>query len=222
MRTEVKMFGLSFFVLACFAGCKAPEKTEEPVQKIEELPLSVVDDQRTDLMFRYMDGDQGLKSVQKISDIPEAARKNVIVLDLSLSPEARGANDHVQIFDLSQKTEDGRYKGEWVPRSMLEEALIQKERAAAPGPQLPVTLYSASWCGVCRKARSFLKAQGILFTEKDIEKDPAAAREIAQKAAKAGIDASGVPMFDIGGRIMNGFDEKALLNAIRPSKKAAN
>ena len=218
MRIRREGLLCGFLLLAGLTSCQKSSKNEDPPQKAVETVLSRVDDARTDLLFRYLDKDHNLKSATQISEIPEEARAKVQVIDLSLSPEARGANAEVQIFDLRQKKEDGTYAGRKVPRAELESELFSAERAAAPLPQLPVTLYAASWCGVCRKARAFLKAQGIAFTEKDVEKDPGAAREIAEKAARQGIDASGVPMFDIGGKIYGGFDEKMLLSAIRPKR----
>ncbi|MGH3676780.1 MAG: mycoredoxin Mrx1 [Mycobacterium sp.] len=39
----------------------------------------------------------------------------------------------------------------------------------------PVTMYTTSWCGYCFRLKTVLKAEGIPYTEVDIENDPAAA-----------------------------------------------
>lgn len=39
-----------------------------------------------------------------------------------------------------------------------------------------LTMYSTSWCGYCRRLKTALKAEGIGYTEVDIEADPAAAK----------------------------------------------
>ncbi len=39
----------------------------------------------------------------------------------------------------------------------------------------PLTMYSTTWCGYCFRLKTALKAEGIAYTEIDIEKDPAAA-----------------------------------------------
>ena len=39
----------------------------------------------------------------------------------------------------------------------------------------PVTMYTTSWCGFCFRLKTALKAEGIAYTEVDIESDPAAA-----------------------------------------------
>ena len=39
----------------------------------------------------------------------------------------------------------------------------------------PLTMYTTSWCGYCLRLKTALKADGIAYTEIDIEGDPAAA-----------------------------------------------
>lgn len=68
-------------------------------------------------------------------------------------------------------------------------------------PQEKVVMYSASWCGYCRKARNYFRSQGIPFIEYDIEKNRAA----ATRHKKMG--ASGVPVIIYGDKRMNGFSE---------------
>lgn len=176
--------------------------------------LAVVTAERTDLLFRYRAEDGSFVTATKIDEIPAAAREAVQVVDLSLSPEERAAAEYVQVFDLRRPRDDGRFPGRLVPRDQLERALA--ERSARP-PQAEVTMYSASWCGVCRKARRFLQDEGIAFVEKDIEKDPGAAEELQRKARAAGVPVSGVPVFDVGGRLLGGFDPEALRRAVRSS-----
>ncbi len=69
----------------------------------------------------------------------------------------------------------------------------------------PVIIYTTSWCSVCKAAKAHLRAKGVSFIEKDIEKDPAAAAE-KQKLAPG----SSVPVISVGGRILVGFDAAAL------------
>ncbi len=73
-----------------------------------------------------------------------------------------------------------------------------------------VILYSTSWCGYCTQARAWLKRRGVPFVEKDVERDPAAAKELAGKRARAGIRSGGVPVIDVGGSLVLGFDKPRL------------
>ena len=69
---------------------------------------------------------------------------------------------------------------------------------------LDITLYSTSWCGYCRRARKWLTAQGLPFVEKDIESDPDGRAEYQAKANGY----SGVPLIDINGTTVRGFDQR--------------
>lgn len=73
-----------------------------------------------------------------------------------------------------------------------------------------VVVYSTAWCGYCRKAKAWLTKKGIAFTERDIEKDPGAAEELAGKAQRAGVKPNGVPVIDARGTLVLGFDEQRL------------
>ncbi len=63
-----------------------------------------------------------------------------------------------------------------------------------------VVMYSASWCGVCKKAARYFQQKGIAYTEYDIEKSKKAALEFRQ------LNGRGVPVILVGDRRMNGFN----------------
>jgi glutaredoxin 3 len=71
--------------------------------------------------------------------------------------------------------------------------------AAATTPS--VTIYSADWCAFCHAAKDYLKGKGIDYTEKDVEKDITSAQEAVEKSGQMGI-----PVLDINGQIIVGFD----------------
>ena len=76
-----------------------------------------------------------------------------------------------------------------------------------------VTVYSASWCAFCRAAKDYLNKIGVEFTEKDIEKDPANAKEVIDKSNQMGI-----PVLDIDGTIVIGFDKPRIDAALKSAK----
>ncbi len=203
--------------LAGVPGC-SPEGGGKSGADAGRPELSKVMASRSDLLFRYKKGD-GIESATKLDDIPADARGAVQVVDLGRSPDERGAQAFVQVFDLRTAGTDGTFPGRLVARNDLEAEL---RKAAVLPSQAPVTIYSASWCGVCKKAKEFMREQGIAYVEKDIEKDPQAAADIQRKAQAAGVSTNGVPIFDVGGRIMGGFDPQSLLAAVRPSPNAAS
>jgi len=85
------------------------------------------------------------------------------------------------------------------------------EPLPAPSAASPhVVLYGTSWCGVCMRARGWLQKHHIRFEDKDVEKDFAARDELAEKAQTAGMSIRGVPVIDVNGTLMLGFDERQL------------
>ena len=71
-----------------------------------------------------------------------------------------------------------------------------------------VILYATSWCGYCRKTRQLFREQGIAFTEFDIEKS-----EEGRRRYQA-LDGKGVPVIDIRGTVIHGFDRREILAAL--------
>lgn len=64
-----------------------------------------------------------------------------------------------------------------------------------------VILYSASWCGFCRAAKDYLESKGVEYQLKDVESDAKIAEEAVEKSGQRGI-----PVLDIDGKIIVGFD----------------
>ncbi|MCE7936736.1 NrdH-redoxin [Candidatus Saccharibacteria bacterium CPR2] len=65
-----------------------------------------------------------------------------------------------------------------------------------------VIVYTSPTCGFCHMAKEYLKSKGIGFTEKDVTTDKTAYQEILDKSGQLG-----VPVLDIGGKIVVGFDK---------------
>ncbi len=64
-----------------------------------------------------------------------------------------------------------------------------------------VTIYSADWCAFCHAAMDYLKQKGVPFEEKNVEENMQYAQEAVQKSGQMGI-----PVLDIDGKIIIGFD----------------
>lgn len=115
-------------------------------------------------------------------------------------------------------------KGALTQVSVMEKQLLEaaaaakkqreKPEAFAPAANGKVIVYSTVWCGYCKKAKAWLKKKNIEFEEKDIEKDPAAAKELAEKSVAQGVAPGGVPVIDVRGKLIVGFNEAALEQAL--------
>lgn len=76
-----------------------------------------------------------------------------------------------------------------------------------------IEIYSAVWCGYCHAAKQYLDKLGVKFTDYDIEQDPSKAEECVSKSGQMGI-----PVLDIGGEIIIGFDRPKIDAALKANK----
>ncbi len=90
--------------------------------------------------------------------------------------------------------------------------------AAARASDDPVIIYGTSWCGWCRKAREYLAARGVAFVERDVEHDAEAARQVARIRRRLGLRSQAVPVIDVHGTIIVGFDVKRLDRALAAAR----
>ncbi|MCU7891507.1 MAG: DUF4124 domain-containing protein [Candidatus Thiodiazotropha sp. (ex Ustalcina ferruginea)] len=72
-----------------------------------------------------------------------------------------------------------------------------------------VVMYSAKWCGYCKKARRYLKSNRISFVEYDVESSAKGKRDYKK------LGTGGVPIILVGKRRLNGFSEASFRNIYR-------
>lgn len=81
-----------------------------------------------------------------------------------------------------------------------------------------VTIYSTTWCAFCSTEKQWLEKLGVEFDAKDIEEDKAAYEELM---SKLGGNFQGVPVTDIDGEVILGFDRPKLQAALKDKKLVA-
>lgn len=72
---------------------------------------------------------------------------------------------------------------------------------------MAVTVYSTPTCTFCSAAKRYLRERSIPFREVDVSRDAKAAADMVRKTGQ-----QGVPVLDINGKIIVGFD-KLKINA---------
>ncbi|MDD5246879.1 MAG: glutaredoxin domain-containing protein [Candidatus Omnitrophica bacterium] len=72
-----------------------------------------------------------------------------------------------------------------------------------------VKVYSTPTCPFCIRAKQFLKDNNLTFQEIDVSVDQAAADEMIKKSGQMG-----VPVLDIEGEIIVGFDKDRIKAAL--------
>ncbi len=75
---------------------------------------------------------------------------------------------------------------------------------------MAITMYSTPSCTYCRKAKEYFREHGIRFTEHDVSRDQRRADEMVRKSGQ-----SGVPVIDVNGRVIVGFNQPEIERALR-------
>ena len=70
-----------------------------------------------------------------------------------------------------------------------------------------VTIYSTSWCAFCATEKQWMDKLGVNYVAKNIEEDKDAEKELLDKL---GGNFQGVPVTDVAGEVILGFDRPKL------------
>ena len=224
---QLRRLGLLFLTLLLWlvlmTGCKKPPPASEVVV------LPVVTDASTDLLLTWIDDKGEFHVEQKVTDVPVGSRDVVRVADPVKDPPKL---DDVFVADLGNPGAAGAYPVRTMSRAEFEKVAVERRQksgngtilapkgaeSAPPAAARPaVIIYGASWCGPCHQAAAYLKKRGVPFIEKDIEEDRGAAREMQAKLASAGIRGGSIPVIDVKGKVLVGFDERAMERALGPA-----
>ncbi len=73
-----------------------------------------------------------------------------------------------------------------------------------------VTIYSTSTCTWCKKTKEWFKEHDVKYAEVNITEHPEKAEEVVKLSGQ-----TGVPVIDVDGEIIIGFDEDALKKALK-------
>lgn len=213
-------------------GCR--KKADAAAEATPDPPA--LTDATTGLLLTWIDDKGEFHVEQRVTDVPEAGRETVRVRDPGHDPLS---GDRVFVADLRTAGGDGSYSVRVVASNEFEDIAVTRRAkhgivlaprgagSTAPGAtqgapggsaevagQPAVIIYGASWCGPCHQAAAYLKKRGVRFVEHDIEQDSSAAREMQSKLSKAGVRGGSIPVLDVRGRILVGFDANAVDQAL--------
>lgn len=73
-----------------------------------------------------------------------------------------------------------------------------------------IIVYGAEWCAFCHAARRYLDDKGIKYDYRDVEMD---AKDMQAAVEKSG--QTGIPVLDINGQIIIGFDRPRIDAALQ-------
>lgn len=121
--------------------------------------------------------------------------------------DRQGILRYVDIHDIGQQPSNAELRR--VLREIDPQAAAQapaEQPAPAELPHGGIVMYCTSWCPDCKRARAWLAAHHLPYTEVDISKTPGAAQQV--EAWANGNQTT--PTFDIDGVIVVDFDEARL------------
>jgi len=217
-RTLARAFLL---VLLLLAGACRHKQIQRGSGTTEE-PQVHLTDQSKDILLTWIDDAGDFHGTESIAEIKDANKEHVRVVftnSETVDPE------HVWVADLRQKDSTGAYPIRAMARSAWEEmgASHRKSRlealsaptpvpdAGAPNGEISAVIYGAEWCKACHETAHYLKSKGIRYVEKDVDRSSVIQAELQSKFAKAHVPpTSSIPVTDIGGRLIVGFNPQAL------------
>ena len=94
-------------------------------------------------------------------------------------------------------------------------AIIRRPAGEATrgGDSRQLTLYSATWCGPCKRAKAHLAKNAIPYRNIDIDESD------ANKAEFRSYGGGGIPLFIMGNKRMRGFNPESLDEFMAAAKK---
>jgi glutaredoxin 3 len=75
---------------------------------------------------------------------------------------------------------------------------------------MAVTIYTTPTCAYCTKAKQYFREKQVPFTEYNVAQDQRRAEEMMRKSGQMG-----VPVIDVHGKIIVGFNQPELERALR-------
>ncbi len=75
---------------------------------------------------------------------------------------------------------------------------------------MAVIVYTTPTCTYCTRAKDYLRSRKVPFTEYNVANDPRKADEMMKKSRQMG-----VPVLDINGRIIVGFNQPEIDRALK-------
>ncbi len=72
-----------------------------------------------------------------------------------------------------------------------------------------VKIYTTNTCPYCDMAKDYMKEKKIKYDEINVESDESAAKDMIEKSGQMG-----VPVLDINGKIIIGFDKEKIEKAL--------
>ena len=227
-RGWLKLVLLPALLLLWLTVCSCAEQRKETTEGLSgdsALPALTLTDDSDGILLTYIDGHGDAHTADKMRDVPKKWRKRVRVVT-----KDAGDGQLFYVADLRTKDANGSYpvstmsRADWEAliaakrnrhRAKNDDTRNKRDRSGLEGAGLRAIVYGADWCKLCHDATSFLRRRGVTVREVDIEKQAFYRREMNDKLRKINRLGGSIPVIDVSGIVVVGFDERRLENVIR-------
>jgi len=206
-------------------SCRHKPK-ENTTGSAEPTPIELTDTTQ-DVLLTWIDDAGDFHVAQSTSDIKDPNRGQVRV---AFTAQETVNPEQVFVADLRQKNAKGGYAVRAISRSTWEElgASHRKSRleslsappatasdAGQNAADVVAVIYGAEWCKACHDTAHYLSTKGVKYIEKDVDKSSVIQAELQAKFTRSHTPpTSSIPVTDINGRLIVGFNPGALDSAI--------
>lgn len=135
------------------------------------------------LYYQFVDARGRVAFVERLEDVPSQWQDRVGFVEMDSAPPLSPI--------MAQQTRDRRYAA--------SASKLRSTRQVAARMPSQIVLYSADWCGWCQKAKRHLDGMGVNYEIRDID----IPENLDALVAKTG--QKGIPVLDVGGRVVTGF-----------------
>jgi glutaredoxin len=191
MRSRILLVGLALAVLvALFAAsgwdwrASVDSLSEATALKPTDSAVeTIAEGKATQIYYQFIDDRNQVRFVASMDLVPEQWRSRVGYVELPSPPP--------------MTTQD-------VQRTRSAQAQRRATRVASNQGNPQIIFYSADWCFVCRSAKSHMDSEGIAYEERNVDEPRYEAMLVEVSGARS------IPVFDIDGNILSGFDPEKL------------
>ncbi len=227
------------FVTACHDKNGEQDATGTKPTSNELGALEVKDDSQN-LLLTWIDEKGDFHVVTSVGAVPEKGRNEVRVVD---TKRTDGTDNQVYVADLAHKQPDGTYPVKTISRAEWDEKGASRRKARlealAPSATTPASasesaappvatapkqrkvvaiVYGADWCKPCHDAARYLREKGVVVVEKNVESGDAVQNEMEKKLERAKMSGASIPVIDVMGQLMVGFNAHALDRAVENAR----
>jgi len=185
--------------------------TMESIKSLQELKQALKDKDKAYVLLYKEGSEQSMCALKNLGSTSQNDHLPVYIADVNTVKDIHPAFGITSvptliIFEKGEmiSTIKGCQDADFL-KGLFTSAIYQAKAKAEGKAPKHVTVYSTPTCSWCNTLKSWLRKNGIPFSDVDVSRDQHAAQELVQRTGQ-----QGVPQTEINGQWVIGFDQKRL------------